>query len=76
MSYGTWYSVRTDRKTFIVQPIGREYVDNTLSGNYDSFDSLPDSIQPKLSVLRMLGDDDEIVGIGKRHNSESYWVYI
>ena len=76
MSYGTWYSVVTDRKTFIVQPIGREYVDNTLSGNYDTFESLPDSIQSKLSVLRILEDEDEIDGIGKRLNSESYWIYI
>jgi hypothetical protein len=58
--------------------IGMEKVDAIVDGNYSGTDVLPDWMQEKLAVLRMMSPKpptEMVVGVGRRINNDTYWVF-
>lgn len=51
---------------------------NTVTGRYDSEQQLPDWLQKKLSVLRILSDPppiEDIENVGRRLGPTLFWIY-
>jgi hypothetical protein len=70
--------VDTDTGHVRVTCIGLESVDAIVDGNYTGTDKLPNWMQEKLAVLRMLSakPPTEVVdGVGRRIDADIYWVF-
>jgi hypothetical protein len=65
-------------KDISVTCIGIECVDSTIIGVYADFNALPELLKERIAVLNILKpsiDVNEIAGVGKRVNDQTYWVY-
>lgn len=71
-------SVDTDTFTIKVECLGTNWLDKTLEGSYDSFQALPDVFKDALVLLSMLVPSmcDTLDGVGKRLETNIYWVYL
>ena len=74
------YRVHVDNDTGHVRVtcIGLESVDAIVDGNYTGTDKLPNWMQEKLAVLRMLSakpPTEVVEGVGRRINADIYWVF-
>ena len=71
-------SVDTDTFTIKVECLGTNWLDKTLEGSYDSFQTLPDVFKDALVLLSMLVPSmcDTLDGVGKRLEANIYWVYL
>jgi len=74
------YRIHIDPDTGYVKVacIGMEKVDAIVDGNYADTSRLPDWIQERLAVLRMMSakpPTEMVVGVGRRINEDTYWVF-
>ena len=74
------YRVTVNQDTGYVRVacIGLERVDAVVDGNYDSTEDLPDWMQEKLALLSMLSyvpPTEPVSGVGRRINTDIYWVF-
>lgn len=70
--------IATDTGYVKVSCIGLESVDATVDGNYAGTHNLPDWMQEKLAVLSMMSSKPPtklVDGVGRRINSDTYWVF-
>ena len=70
--------IPNDGKDIKVSCIGMECVDSTIQGVYSDLDALPELLKERIAVLSILKPDidvSEVVGIGKRLDEQTYWVY-
>ena len=58
--------------------VGMERVDACLEGAYDNLQELPQWVQERIAVLSMLDakpPTQNIEGVGRRIDADTYWVY-
>ena len=68
----------TGKERISVICIGMERVDACLEGAYDNLQELPQWVQERIAVLSMLDakpPTQNIEGVGRRIDADTYWVY-
>lgn len=61
-----------------VSCLGLESVDSTVDGNYNTVNELPAWMKEKLTLLSMLTatpPTEPVEGVGRRINTDTYWVF-
>ena len=74
------YRIHVDPATGYVKVacIGLERIDAIVDGNYASTNELPDWMQERIALLRMVSakpPTEIITGVGRRINEDTYWVF-
>jgi len=74
-----YVSIRTDTSHIKITSIDKFSLEKDISGVYMSETDLPDWVRRKLSALSFCDWDKRstgsIVGVGKRINEHTFWIY-
>ena len=77
----TIYNIYRDKDTKLIKVtcLGMDCIDNPLNSSYIDWSDLPQWVQKKIAVLKLLSvafPTEEVKGVGQRgQDEESFWVY-